>query len=196
MPSHAMEHQYVADVDSCRLHVTGASGSGTTTLGRALANLWEIPHADSDDYFWQPTTPPYLDKRPVVERLALMEALFLPRDKWVLSGSLMGWGDELAARFDAVVFLTLDPATRLSRLRARETTRLGSAIAPGGHMAASHDAFMEWAQSYDKPEFEGRNLVRHEEWLAQLRCPVLRLTSDKSVQGLVAAVQAWIPSGG
>lgn len=183
-------------MDSCRLHVTGASGSGTTSLGRAVADLWEVPHADTDDYFWQPTAPPYLDKRPIAARLALMEAVFLPRDKWVLSGSLMSWGDELAPRFDAVLFLTLDPATRLRRLHAREATRLGSAIAPGGHMAASHDAFMEWAQGYDHPHFDGRNLLRHEKWLAHLQCPVLRLNSDQPLPRLVAAVTAWQPITG
>jgi predicted ATPase len=26
--------------------VTGASGAGTTTLGRALAQHWEVPHVD------------------------------------------------------------------------------------------------------------------------------------------------------
>jgi adenylate kinase family enzyme len=42
----------------CRVHVLGASGSGTTTLARALANHWSVPHADADDYFWVPTDPP------------------------------------------------------------------------------------------------------------------------------------------
>ena len=40
----------------CRLHVMGASGAGTTTLARTLADHWAVPHADSDDYFWVPTS--------------------------------------------------------------------------------------------------------------------------------------------
>lgn len=43
----------------CKLHMMGASGSGTTTLARALADHWSVPHADADDYFWVPTDPPY-----------------------------------------------------------------------------------------------------------------------------------------
>ena len=82
----------------CRLHVTGASGSGTTTLARALADTWAVPHADADDYFWLPTDPPYVDKRPEVDRLALMEQVFLPREGWVLSGSMLGWGDDVVGR--------------------------------------------------------------------------------------------------
>jgi adenylate kinase family enzyme len=34
-----------------RIHVMGASGSGVTSLGRALADALALPHHDSDDYF-------------------------------------------------------------------------------------------------------------------------------------------------
>jgi len=86
----------------------GASGTGTTTLARALADHWAVPHADADDYFWVPSTPPYLDKRPEDERLALMRSVFVPRDAWVLSGSMLGWGENIVDECHAVVFLTLD----------------------------------------------------------------------------------------
>jgi adenylate kinase family enzyme len=48
-----------------RLLVTGASGSGTITLGRVLATDWAVPHADVDDYFWLPSSPAYVERRPV-----------------------------------------------------------------------------------------------------------------------------------
>ena len=64
-----------------KLHVMGASGAGTTTLARALADHWTVPHADADadDYFWVPSTPPYLEKRPEAEGMALMRTVFVPR---------------------------------------------------------------------------------------------------------------------
>jgi adenylate kinase family enzyme len=46
-------------VKPTRIHVMGASGSGVTTLGRALADALAFPHYGTDDYFWLPTTPPY-----------------------------------------------------------------------------------------------------------------------------------------
>jgi hypothetical protein len=88
-----------------------------------VADAWAVPHADVDDYFWLPTDPPYVDQRPEAERLALMEQVFLPRDAWVLSGSMMGWGDSVVARCDAVVFLTLDTVERMRRIEAREQVR-------------------------------------------------------------------------
>ena len=57
---------------ACRIHIMGASGAGVTTLGRATANALGISHHDTDDYFWRPTTPPYLEQRSVADRLRLM----------------------------------------------------------------------------------------------------------------------------
>jgi len=175
----------------CRLHITGASGTGTTSLGRAVAAAWAVPHADVDDYFWEPTDPPYVEKRPEPERLALMEALFVPRDAWVLSGALMGWGDALIPRFDAVVLLSLNPAVRMARLQAREDARYSDTIAPDGPGASAHQAFMDWARGYDDPTFAGRNVARHDRWLSDLPCPVLRLDSTEPVTALVATAREW-----
>jgi adenylate kinase family enzyme len=114
-----------------RIHITGASGAGVTTLGRALADALAIPHHDTDDYFWQPTSPPYQHNREKADRLRLMQEMFPGRDGWVLSGSLDGWGDPLIPYFDLVVFLQTAQTFRLNRLRGREATRFGAdAVAP------------------------------------------------------------------
>lgn len=174
----------------CRLHITGASGSGTTTLARALGQVWDVPVHDTDDYFWRPTDPPFAARRPPGERIALMEQLFLPRARWILSGSLVGWGAPVAARFQAAVFLRLDPAERLRRLEARETARYGPAIAPGGPMHRAYRDFMDWAAGYDDPSFSGRSLLQHRHWLAGLAVPVIELDSTLPVAALVDAIRA------
>ena len=135
---------------SCRIHIMGASGSGVTSLGRALADALAVPHHDTDDYFWQPTIPPYRRKRESSERLRLMQEMFLPRADWVLSGSLEGWGDDSFANFDLVVFLTTPREVRLQRLRAREATHFGAdAVAPGGWRHDETEDFVEWASHYE-----------------------------------------------
>jgi hypothetical protein len=172
-----------------RLHVLGASGAGTTTLARALADHWSVPHADADDYFWMPTDPPYVVKRPEADRLALMRSVFLPREAWVLSGSMLGWGESVVALCDAVVFLTLDPDERVRRLTVRETHRLeGQDEDP-----EAWTAFLDWARGYDDPTFEGRSRVAHEAWLESLDRPVLRLDSALTREELRDAVLEWEP---
>lgn len=168
----------------------GASGAGTTTLARAVADHWAVPHADADDYFWVPSDPPYVKKRPEGERVALMEKVFLPREAWVLSGSMLGWGDDVVARCDAVVFLTLDPDERLRRIEARERVRRHG----GAFDQAAWAAFLEWARGYDDPAFDGRSRVAHEQWLAGLDRPVLRLDSASPPEVLRDEVLAWEPA--
>ena len=126
----------------------GASGSGTTTLARALADWWAVPHADADDYFWVPTDPPYVEKRPEVDRVALMEQVFLGREAWVVSGSMLGWGDAVTARCDAVVFLTLHPTERIRRLEERERVRQEAGVVD----EAAWAAFLEWEPMAPAPQ--------------------------------------------
>ncbi|MEI5673919.1 MULTISPECIES: hypothetical protein [unclassified Nocardioides] len=171
---------------TCRLHLTGASGAGTTTLGRAVAGALSVPHADADDYFWVPTSPAYVEQREPADRLRLMNEIFVPRPAWVLSGSMLGWGDEIVERCDGVVFLTLDPEVRLARLEARQLLRRG-----GAPIDDATSVFLAWARGYDDPGFDGRSRVRHEEWLDDLDRPVLRLDSALPVDVLCAAVVDW-----
>ena len=115
-----------------RVHLVGASGSGTTTLGRALAARRGIPHFDTDDYFWLPSEPPFQHIRERGERQGRLGAALRAQPDWVLSGSLCGWGDIFIPLFGLVVFLWVPPDVRIARLRARERARYGDAIAPGG----------------------------------------------------------------
>jgi adenylate kinase family enzyme len=178
---------------SCRIHIMGASGAGVTSLGRALANALAIPHHDTDDYFWQPTIPPYRDRREIAERLRLMHEVFLPRVDWVLSGSLEGWGDPIVSHFDLVVFLSTPKELRLQRLRDREARHFGAdAVAPGGWRHDATEDFVEWASHYDDGDREGRSLARHQAWLAALPCPVLGLDGSRPLPELVVEVRRAI----
>ena len=159
-----------------RIHIVGASGAGVTTLGRALADVLAIPHHDTDDYFWRPTSPPYREQRDVADRLRLMGEIFLGRSDWILSGSLDDWGGPVIPLFDLVVFLHVPTEIRLRRLRDREARHFGGdALAPGGWRHEETESFFEWASHYDDGTREGRNLPRHLAWLATLNCPVLRI---------------------
>jgi len=178
-----------------RLHIMGASGSGTSTLGAAVAARLGCPLHDTDNYFWLPTDPPFTEVRPMPERLALLRARLGEHRRWVLSGALSGWGDPLIPAFSLVVFLSLDTPTRLTRLRAREEARYGDRIEPGGDLAAVHAGFIAWAAAYDQAGLGQRSRALHEAWLADLPCPVLRLDGRLPVAALAEAVLARLGDG-
>ena len=181
-------------METRRIHITGASGAGVTSLGRALADSLAISHHDADDYFWRPTNPPYREMREVADRLRLMREVFLDRTDWVVSGSLDGWGDPVIPLFDLVVFLYAPTAIRLERLRAREARRFGEAVAPGGSQHEQAGKFIEWASHYDDGTREGRNLARHQAWLATLPCRVQRLDGTRQLPDLVREITMTIRS--
>jgi adenylate kinase family enzyme len=179
-----------------RIHILGASGCGTTTLGMALAERLGVAHVDTDSYFWEPTRPPFQTPRPRAERQTLLAHELDAHAAWVLSGSLCGWGDVFIPRFDAVVFLRLSTEIRLARLRERELARFGeAALAPGGAMHENHREFLDWAAAYDDGDLSMRSLTRHREWLERLPCPVLRLEGVLDVDEEVGRVVASLAAG-
>lgn len=169
-----------------RIHVFGASGSGTTTFGRALASRFFVPHHDTDEYYWEPTEIPFSKKRPIASRLDLMESMFLGRSNWVLSGSLVSWSATITPYFELAIFLTLDNTERLKRIQQREVIRCGEdALAPGGSRYTAYQNFMAWNSGYETSAFNGRSRKLHEDWMKTLSCPVIRLDSRSGTSDLV-----------
>ncbi|MBL0403805.1 hypothetical protein JKG68_07505 [Microvirga aerilata] len=161
-----------------RIHIFGAAGCGASTLGWALARRLGRQHLDSDDFHWLPTTPPFQRKRPTPERLHLLSEATTSAHRWVLSGSVAGWGDAVIPRLDLVVFLYVPAEVRLVRLQRRERARFGEALDPGGAMYNQHQAFLRWATGYDPGLSGGRTLWADAAWLGYLPCPVLCLIGE------------------
>jgi adenylate kinase family enzyme len=165
-----------------RIHILGASGSGTTTLGRVLAERLHCPHFDTDDYFWLPTDPPFREPRPLAERQKLLMDDLAAYNSWVISGSLCGWGDSAVPLFDLVVFLWIPQDVRLERLRRREMMRYGKRIMPGGDMYEQSQAFLAWAASYDEGDLTIRSRRRHDQWLSTLPCPIVYREREYTIE--------------
>ena len=180
-----------------RVHIVGASGSGTTTLGRALAVKLDVPHHDTDDFFWLPSVPKFQHIRERGERQAMLGAALAKTPGWVLSGSLCGWGDMFIPLFDLVVFLWIPPGIRLDRLRARERERYGAAIQAGGPLHERYVNFVDWAAGYDEGlDVPERCRRLHEEWLAALPCPVVRFHDAGSVEEHLERLRPHLTKGG
>lgn len=177
------------------IHITGASGSGTTTLGVALSEKIGVSYLDTDDFYWSSGDPPNTQLRPPIERLQLLGQALSKSGSWVLSGSIDKWGVPLVARFDLVIFLSVPTEVRLARLRAREIERYGEAsLAPGGNRHEPHKDFLEWAAQYESGTAVGRNRAKQERWLRRLSCPVLRLEGDRPPDVQVADSLAFLHS--
>ncbi|MEO1514837.1 MAG: AAA family ATPase [Bacteroidota bacterium] len=160
--------------------VFGASGSGTTTLARSLAEEMGWPHLDSDDYYWKKTDPPYQEPYSSVERQANIRHDFEAVPNLVLSGGVIGWNAHWMTAFDLAIFLRIPPHIRMHRLRQRELERYGQRWQTDPIIRETSAEFLEWAQQYDNPDFDDKDISLHLRWLEELSCPCLRLEGDLS----------------
>lgn len=161
-----------------RIHITGAPGSGCTTLGRALAERLEWPLLDTDDYFWHATVPLFQRKRDKEERNAGLKRDLALHHQCVISGSVMLWDSALDDAFDLVVFLHVPDEVRLPRLIARETERFGTPDAE----------FIAWAATYETADTTTRSLALHRKWLAERTCEILPIAGNYTVEECVARI--------
>jgi len=170
------------------IHIVGASGAGTSTLGHSLELEHGYKWLDTDNYFWQPTDPPFIQSRPREERVALLTSDLQKYPKCVVSGSLGVWGDIFIPRFDLVVFIDTPTDIRIERLKKREYERFGERICEGGDMYEEHIRFVEWAKNYDTMEPPERCRKLHEEWFKLLKCSLLRIDGTKPVDELLEQI--------
>ena len=73
-----------------------------------------------------PTDPPFTTPRSPEHRQALLLRTLPVTGHWVFSGAATEWAAALEPYYDLVVFLQLEPALRMDRLRRREAERYGS----------------------------------------------------------------------
>jgi adenylate kinase family enzyme len=177
------------------IHITGASGSGVTTLGRNLARATGAVQLDTDDFYWDSAAPKFTRKRDVADRLSLLRAAMDDAKSrgWILSGSIGTWGAPLVPDISLVIYLGTPTDVRLSRLRNREAAEFGQeAVSPGGSRYDNFRDFIDWASHYESGTREGRSRQMHEAFLAGLSCPVLRLEGTAPPEELVIRVLEFL----
>ncbi len=171
-----------------KLNVLGGSGSGTTSLASALVGPLSTVHLDADAYYWRPSDPPFQHKVSAEVRRENLSRDFASHPRVALSGSMCTWGSSWSTAFDLVVFLLIPQALRMERLASRERDRYGDRLQRDPQLAERSHAFLDWARRYDDPTFEGRSRQQHEQWLATVPCPIVRIEGDTTVAQRVERV--------
>lgn len=171
-----------------KIHIMGASCAGSTTLGKALATRLGYSYFDTDEYFWLRSAEPFTERRDPEERNSMLREAVSGQENAIVGGSLTNWGNEWRNVFDLVVFLYLPHEIRMQRLDAREFDRYGDKMYADPLRKEQYTKFREWAAGYDDNSTNGRNLRTHQNWLDQLKCPVLRIEDDTTVDERIALV--------
>jgi len=158
-----------------KLLIFGASGSGTTTLGKEIEKNTNFKHLDVDDYYWKKTESPFQEKIPLNKRNENLKTNFDKFENVIVSGSMVSWGKEWETAFDLAIFIRLENDERMKRLENRETERYGEKLLTDKKFQRDSKAFLEWANQYENPNFDGRSLKVHNDWIELLKCDILRI---------------------
>ncbi|WP_413666540.1 AAA family ATPase [Mucilaginibacter sp. Mucisp86] len=169
-----------------RINIFGASGSGVTTLGQALSEKLGYPYFDSDHYFWFPSNPPFINRRPPEERNTMINNEIAGNENWILGGSVINWNNNW--QFDLSVFLYIPPAIRIRRLEEREHERYGDIIYTDKERNRLYNEFIDWARGYDELITNSRSLHSHKNWMNNLKTPLLIIEGDTAVEERVEVV--------
>lgn len=177
------------------IHIFGASGSGTSTLGRTVSESMGLAFMDTDDYYWLPAQQPYTHKRPAGERLELIRKDVAQSGGAVLSGSLVDWGDPLIPLFTLAVRVVTPTPVRLRRIELREYQRFGARILPGGDRHDAFLAFLSWCAQYDDGGMDTRSRRKHDAWQQMLSCGLITLDGTRPPQENADIVRRRIERG-
>ncbi|NIF06937.1 AAA family ATPase [Chryseobacterium sp. Tr-659] len=165
-----------------RIHIFGASGSGVTTLGKALSEQLNIEYFDSDDFFWLKTEIPFTEKQDPEIRNKKASDILHHTCSWIFGGSIIHWGENIFPPFDLIVFIYLPPEIRLERLRKREYERYGDMIIINKERAKKFEEFMEWAKDYDYDTgIANRTLNAHRQWISHINAPFIELSGESEL---------------
>jgi len=165
-----------------KIHLLGPSCSGTSTLGKLIAEKYNIPWFDTDEIFWIKTDPPFTTKREINERIKMLENIFNVNSSLVLSGSAIKWGDSMKNRLDLVVYKYVDQETRIKRLMAREIERYGNRIEFGNDMYDAHKKFVEWNKKYETGGMDMRSGKSELLWINDIKCKIIKLEENRTTE--------------
>ena len=125
-----------------RVSVVGTTGSGKTTLARALAGLLNVPHVELDALFWERGW-----KTADLDVFRARVAQAVAGDTWVIDGNYRAAGalEMVWSRADTVVWLDYPLRLTVSRLLRRVIARIrdGTELWPGtGNRETLRNAFL------------------------------------------------------
>lgn len=172
------------------IHIFGAAGSGTSTLGKAIASKYGYEFIDVDDYYWLDTPIPFTKSRDKIVRVQMLKDKINSVKDCVVSGAICVWGDELIPYLDVVIKLEVPTDIRVNRLKKREYQRFGSRIEEGGDMYNNHLRFIDWAKVYDSGDVDVRSNKLHNNWLKKVNCDKLIIDGTKSIENIILEIES------
>ena len=168
--------------------IFGASGAGSTTLGKAVAQQLNFQYLDIDDYLWRWDTkiPLTVTHSPAVRTENLMSAI-KKHPMFVVAGIIFSNSKLFEPLIDLAVFVSTPAEICAERVRNREYARWGKRVLPGGDMYKATrfhgdtNDYMINAQRYETADISSFGRKLHEQWMSEMTYPTIRVDGTESI---------------
>ena len=168
--------------------IFGASGAGSTSLGKEVAERLNYQYLDIDDYLWYPDTEiPFTATRLPEERTYGLMNDIKKHPNFVISGTIFNDRQLFHPLLELAIFISTPAEICAERVRTREYARWGKRVLPGGDMYKTTrfhgDAndYIANAKRYETAEVSKFGRKLHEQWIAEMSCPVIRADGRKNI---------------
>lgn len=171
-----------------KIQIIGGSGTGKSTLAKFISETENIKWIDTDNYLWKDDS--FTENNPIEKRIRLYQEDMASCSSYVASGSLFSWCPKGFSNRDLLVFLSLDEAVRMERLRKREIERNNRSkmwVDKNGEYTTD---FLEWCKIYltEKDKSMPGTYAEQSYQMELSKSPVLKLDSSRSVKELYAEI--------
>jgi adenylate kinase family enzyme len=169
-----------------KIQIIGGSGTGKSTLAKFISEKENIKWIDTDNYLWKDDS--FKENNPIEKRKEMYQKDMELGDNYVVSGSVFSWCPKGFSDRDVLVFLFLDEAVRMERLRNREMDR-GMWLDENGKYT---NDFLEWCKTYLTEEDKSMaGTYAEQSYQMELsKSPVLKLDSSRPVEELYAEIKS------
>lgn len=174
---------------SRRIIICGGNGSGKSTLGKALADAMGIQFMDNEDYYFPEGKSAYkydhaLTREEVLPRLQNdMERV----EDWIFASVKGNYGEQIESLFTHAILIDVPKKIRMQRVWDRSYDRFGDKILPGGELYEREQQFFDLVQRRTNEDVEN--------WVSNLRCPVIRVDGTMPVKENVELLAAAFSKG-
>ena len=156
--------------------ICGLNGSGTSTLGKALAEKLEFYFVDIEDLYFSKETPNYDYSSPrtreEVEKLLFSE--IKAHENFVFASVKGDYGENIYPFFRYAVLIGVSKDIRIQRVINRSFQKFGNRMLIGGDLHEQEEKYFDFVKS------RSENTV--EEWIQSMKCPIIRIDGTKSIE--------------
>ncbi|THD77373.1 MAG: AAA family ATPase [Phenylobacterium sp.] len=182
-----------------RLVVVGCSGSGKTTMARALARALDLPHVELDALNWEPGWRALTEEDPAAFFARVAAAA--EGERWVMDGNYTKTRDAHWSRATAIIWMDTPRGRVMRQVVWRSLTRaIGKRELWAG--TGNKELFRKWLDKEHPIRWAWDTWAmvraRYEDWFANgvyEGRPVYRVTTVRDAKRLVArlAVEQALP---